>query len=132
VAVFTAEMVKLLDAPSEARMPSKLGLRVGRVINRAAPVIGAPLEDGLLRLVKKRMKPVKRRIGRLVKALVPAPVRRRIRRAPKTARSYVRAIRHFFLVWLRAGIRVRVQRLLARLKAGEGRRAPAVKGKRRA
>jgi hypothetical protein len=97
VAVFTAEMVKLLDAPSEARMPSKLGLRVGRVIHRAAPVIGAPLEDGLLhrwRWWRRRHKSLRRLMTRL--------------RSWRRAR--VKEIRWIFLVWLRAAFRARLQR----------------------
>jgi hypothetical protein len=97
VAVFTAEMVKLLDAPSEAPMPSKLGLRVGRVIHRAAPVIGAPLEDGLLhrwRWWRRRHKSLRRLMTRL--------------RSWRRAR--VKEIRWIFLVWLRAAFRARLQR----------------------
>jgi hypothetical protein len=44
--VFLDEMLRLLEAPSDVRLPSRLGRAVGRTIHRAAPVLGAPFEEG--------------------------------------------------------------------------------------
>jgi hypothetical protein len=47
--VFVDAMLDLLQSPAQPRLPSPLGRTIGRLIHRAAPLLGAPLEDGTLR-----------------------------------------------------------------------------------
>jgi hypothetical protein len=128
--VFTKAMLQLLRAPSELRLPSPLGRTIGRLIHRAAPLLGAPLEDGTLgrwalrwqafltKLVTSWRAFLTRLITSLRKRLVK-PLRKRLVtpldkmlvRQRKRARARLKPIRRFFLVQLRAAVRALLLRL---------------------
>jgi hypothetical protein len=75
--VFSEEMLRLLETPPDVPLPSPSGRAIGRLVYRASPVLGVPLEDGLLlsrrrrrrleKLERRLRKPVARMIGRLRK-----------------------------------------------------------------
>jgi hypothetical protein len=89
-------MLRLLEAPTELRLPSPLGRRIGRLVWRAAPVLDTLFEDGPLRRLLRRWR-------NSLKKLMTRRVRARLK-----------PIRWFFNLWLRAAILVRVRRLLPR------------------
>lgn len=84
--VFLDGMLRLLQAPSELRLPSLPARAIGRIIYLAAPMLGAPFEKG------------------------PHPRFLRVV-LPRSSRAGVRRIRHFVLIVLPLGIRVRLTRL---------------------
>ncbi len=57
-AVFSEEMLRLLEAPSGVRTPGPTGRAVGRLLGRVAPVLGMPLEAQPFE--RRRRKSVKR------------------------------------------------------------------------
>jgi hypothetical protein len=99
--VFSKEMLRLLEGPAEVRVPGRLLRATGRLIHVAAPVIGAPFEDGPLRRFLRQAR-------RLLRKLMKHHVRWRAR---------VKPIRRFLFVRLRAAVRTRVRRLAHRRDA---------------
>jgi hypothetical protein len=111
-AVFTKEMLRLLEAPSEARLPSRLGRAVGRLIHRAAPVLGAPFEEEPLR---RRLRKARNSVGPL-RWLYGRwqSLNGNVRRMRARSRTLLKPIRRFLLVQLRAAVSARLRRLLHR------------------
>ena len=114
--VFTREMLRLLDGPTELRVPGPAGRAVGRLLYRSAPVVGAPLEA----------EPVRRRLRLLQQSLVASTrsmggrVEQPWKRLATPVASFVRwhvrtkRIRRLLRVRLRAAIRARLQSFLHR------------------
>jgi hypothetical protein len=126
-------MLDLLQSPAQPRLPNPLGRRIGRLIHRAAPLLGAPLEDGTLRgwalrwqafltklvtswrtfltrLITAWWASITKLITSLRKTLVK-PLARMLVRHRKRGRARLKPIRRFFLVRLRAAVRALLLRL---------------------
>ena len=114
--VFAEEMIRLLGAPSELNEPAPVGRGIGRLLDRAAPVLVAPLEEQSLRrwaarwltflkeLMTSRLKRLTKPLRRQRKAL------RRLMRRKVRFRARLKPVRRLFLVRLRAAVRTRLQR----------------------
>jgi hypothetical protein len=92
--VFTEEMFRLLESRSEVPLPGLLGRAAGRLVQLAAPVLGAPLDEGPVRRWWRRR--VQRDLDRLT------------RQWGRRLRALVKPMRRFFLVRLRAAVRSRL------------------------
>jgi hypothetical protein len=109
--VFSEEMLRLLESPSEVRLPRSVGRTIGRLVHRSAPVLGAPLED----------QPLRRWVRKRRRHLPTTGAGKRL--APQRAR--VKRVRRFFRVRLPAAVRARVLRLLRHRKPAGSTRAQA-------
>ena len=95
--VFSEEMLRLVHSPSELPRLGTVGRTIGELVYRAARVLGAPFEDGPLRQWWRRRGP---------------QYLRKLTKQKRRWRARLKPIWWFFLVWLRAAVRVRMQRLL--------------------
>jgi hypothetical protein len=96
-AVFLDGMLRLLEEPSRRRAPNRAARALGRLIHRAAPVLGAPFEEG-------------HRFPLLTHML------------PRSVRARVKTVRHVVLIVLPLGVRARLRRLGRRRGAAVTRR----------
>jgi hypothetical protein len=109
--VFSKGMLRLLESPSEPRLPSPLGRSIGRLLHRAAPLLGAPLQDKPLRSWFRdrgrfHTKRLQRRLHRTRRSLT-----RTVRGNRPQWQAGLKPARRLFLVRLPASLRSRLQRL---------------------
>jgi hypothetical protein len=93
--VFTEEMFRLLESPTEVRLPGRVGQAAGRFLYFCAPAFVALLEEGRLRRWWRRRG--HRRLQKLLK------------RSEHRLRAIFKPVRRFFVVRLRAAMRARLR-----------------------
>jgi hypothetical protein len=103
--VFSEAIFRLLESPSDLRLPSQLGQAIGRLIHQGALVLGAPLEESVL-LTRRRRRRFQKLLRRLQK-----PVRRLIKRLRTPMRRPVKYWRGLLLKY-----RKPVRRLMKQLR----------------